>query len=59
MKENLHDCIEQEISMSQIATEITKKRVLVNSGVLMCVLGIVFFYYEYYLRVAPSVLRVE
>jgi MFS family permease len=45
--------------MNPVSLEASKKKSLVNSGIIMCVLGIAFYYYEYYLRVAPSILRLE
>ncbi len=35
------------------------RKVVTGSAITMCLLGILFYYYEYYLRVAPSVMNAE
>ena len=36
-----------------------RTKAVTGSAVTMCVLAILFYYYEYYLRVAPSVMSSE
>jgi len=40
-------------------TLVKKPKTITGVAILMCVLGALFYYYEYYLRVAPSVMGAE